>query len=105
MKVYPRQGSINPGDFCFVKFSYQHFSVGTHILPFIFNVKEGNTCVLYCKAHTLPPNIGRLSARSNKITLRPVPIGYTRVKVFDWVHLCEDSIVQPSRCAFRRIKA
>ncbi len=34
--------------------------------------------VFYCKANTLPPNIGRLSVRANAITLRPVPIGYER---------------------------
>lgn len=78
LDVYPKSSTIAPGEFQFVRFTYQHFSVGTHILPFVLNVWRGKSMVFYCKANTLPPNIGRLSVRANAITLRPVPIGYEK---------------------------
>ncbi|CAD7937068.1 unnamed protein product [Amoebophrya sp. A25] len=78
LDVYPKAARIEPGEFQFVRFMYQHFSVGTHILPFVLTVTKGKSMVFYCKANTLPPNIGRLSVRANAITLRPVPIGYER---------------------------
>ena len=74
--VEPKKCRIKPGEFQFVKLSYERHSVGTHIYPLVFSVKKGKSLVLYCKAHTIPPNIGKLFVRSNVIALKPVPLGY-----------------------------
>jgi hypothetical protein len=72
--ILPRSGEIAPGDFVHVKMTYHHHSVGTHILPVVFNVHDGRSVLLYLKAHSVAPNVGCLSVRSSMVTLQPVPI-------------------------------
>lgn len=42
----------------------------------MLNVRKGKSLVLYCKAQTIAPNVGKLFVRNNVVPLRPVPIGY-----------------------------
>jgi hypothetical protein len=73
--IQPRSGEIPPGDFLHVRLAYHHYSVGTHILPVVFNVHDGRSILLYLKAHSVAPNVGCLSVRSPIATLQPVPLG------------------------------
>merc|ERR1719393_986731 len=72
--IQPRSGEIAAGDYLHVKFTYNHHSIGTHILPVVFNVLEGRSVLLYLKAHSVAPNVGCLSVRSSVINLQPVPL-------------------------------
>jgi hypothetical protein len=74
--IEPKSCRIDSGDFKFVKITYERHSVGTHIYPLVFNVRKGKSVVLYCKAHTIAPNVGKLFVRNNVIALKPVPLGY-----------------------------
>jgi len=76
--IQPRSGEIAPGDFLHVKMTYHHHSIGTHILPVVFNVHDGRSVLLYLKAHSVAPNVGCLSVRSSVIVLQPVPLGVER---------------------------
>lgn len=76
--IQPRSGEIPPGDFLHVKMTYYHHSIGTHILPVVFNVHDGRSVLLYLKAHSVPPSVGCLSVRSSCVQLQPVPLGVER---------------------------
>mmetsp|Transcript_107359 Transcript_107359/g.309044 ORF Transcript_107359/g.309044 Transcript_107359/m.309044 type:complete len:1834 (-) Transcript_107359:146-5647(-) len=76
--IQPRCGEILPGDFLYVKMTYHHQSIGTHILPVVFNVHDGRSVLLYLKAHSVAPNVGCLSVRSSTVTLQPVPLNVER---------------------------
>jgi len=76
--IQPRSGEIMPGDFIYVKMTYHHHSIGTHILPVVFNVHDGRSVLLYLKAHSVAPNVGCLSVRSSVVTLQPVPLNVQR---------------------------
>jgi len=73
--IQPRSGAIPPGDFLHVKFTYHHHSIGTHILPVVFNVLDGRSVLLYLKGHSVAPSVGCLSVRSSVVSLQPVPLG------------------------------
>jgi hypothetical protein len=73
--IQPRSGEIPPGDFLHVRLAYHHYSVGTHILPVVFNIHDGRSILLYLKAHSVAPNVGCLSVRSPIALLQPVPLG------------------------------
>eukprot|EP00434_Breviolum_minutum_P023180 symbB.v1.2.020447.t1/scaffold1720.1/size104783/1 len=73
--IQPRTGAIAPGDFLHVKFTYHHHSIGTHILPVVFNVHDGRSVLFYLKGHSVAPNVGCLSVRSSVLSLQPVPLG------------------------------
>jgi len=73
--IQPRSGEIPPGDFLHVKMTYHHVSVGTHILPVVFNVHDGRSVLLYLKAVSVAPSVGCLSVRSSVVMLQPVPLG------------------------------
>jgi hypothetical protein len=75
--IQPRSGEIAAGDYLHVKFTYNHHSIGTHILPVVFNVLEGRSVLLYLKAHSVAPNVGCLSVRSSVVPLQPVPLNAT----------------------------
>lgn len=70
--IQPRTGEIMPGDFLHVKMTYYHQSIGTHILPVVFNVHDGRSLLFYFKAHSVAPNVGCLSVRSSVVQLQPV---------------------------------
>jgi hypothetical protein len=72
--IQPRSGEIAAGDYLHVKFTYHHHSIGTHILPVVFNVLEGRSILLYLKAHSVAPNVGCLSVRSSCVPLQAVPL-------------------------------
>merc|ERR1719265_1203750 len=72
--IQPRSGEIPPGDFLHIRLAYHHYSVGTHILPVVFNVHDGRSVLLYLKAHSVAPNVGCLSVRSSVVQLQPVPL-------------------------------
>jgi len=72
--IQPRSGEIPAGDFLHVKLTYHHHSIGTHILPVVFNVHDGRSVLLYLKAHSVAPNVGCLSVRSSVVQLQPVPL-------------------------------
>lgn len=72
--IQPRNGEILPGDFLHVKMTYHHHSIGTHILPVVFNVHDGRSVLMYLKAHSVAPNVGCLSVRSSVVSLQPVPL-------------------------------
>merc|ERR1719506_184227 len=74
--ITPKRCKIKSGEFQFIKLSYDRFSVGTHIFPVVMNVRKGKSLVLYCKAQTIAPNVGKLFVRNNVIPLKPVPLGY-----------------------------
>lgn len=76
--IEPRSGEILPGDFLHIKMTYHHHSVGTHILPVVFNVHNGRSVLFYLKAHSVPPKVGRLSARAPVVQLEAVPLGVDR---------------------------
>jgi hypothetical protein len=76
--ISPRSGEILPGDFLHVKMTYHHHSVGTHILPVVFNVHDGRSCQLYLKAHSVAPQVGCLSVRASVVQLQPVPLDVER---------------------------
>lgn len=73
--IQPRNGAIAPGDFLHVKFTYHHHSIGTHILPVVFNVHDGRSVLFYLKGHSVAPSVGCLSVRSSVLSLQPVPLG------------------------------
>eukprot|EP00440_Ansanella_granifera_P063072 gb/GFBE01068393.1/.p1 GENE.gb/GFBE01068393.1/~~gb/GFBE01068393.1/.p1 ORF type:complete len:1946 (+),score=403.79 gb/GFBE01068393.1/:1-5838(+) len=73
--IQPRSGEIPPGDFLHVKMTYHHASIGTHILPVVFNVHDGRSVLLYLKGHSVAPSVGCLSVRSSVVVLQPVPLG------------------------------
>ena len=96
--IQPRTGAIAPGDFLHVglsafcstlngnrggfvlqlsqvKFTYHHHSIGTHILPVVFNVHDGRSVLFYLKGHSVAPSVGCLSVRSSVLSLQPVPLG------------------------------
>lgn len=73
--IQPRTGAIAPGDFLHVKLTYHHHSIGTHILPVVFNVHDGRSVLFYLKGHSVAPVVGCLSVRSSVLTLQPVPLG------------------------------
>jgi len=73
-EIQPRSGEIAAGDFLYVKMTYNHHSIGTHILPIVFNVHDGRSVLLYLKAHSVAPNVGCLSVRSSVVPLQPVPL-------------------------------
>eukprot|EP00933_Yihiella_yeosuensis_P030543 TRINITY_DN24181_c0_g1_i1.p1 TRINITY_DN24181_c0_g1~~TRINITY_DN24181_c0_g1_i1.p1 ORF type:complete len:1639 (+),score=361.06 TRINITY_DN24181_c0_g1_i1:466-4917(+) len=73
--IQPRSGEIPPGDFLHVKMTYHHHSIGTHILPVVFNVHDGRSVLFYLKAHSVAPSVGCLSVRSSVVALQPVPLG------------------------------
>eukprot|EP00928_Gymnodinium_smaydae_P093696 TRINITY_DN77_c0_g2_i1.p1 TRINITY_DN77_c0_g2~~TRINITY_DN77_c0_g2_i1.p1 ORF type:complete len:1372 (-),score=321.32 TRINITY_DN77_c0_g2_i1:54-3857(-) len=73
--IEPRSGEILPGDFLHVKMTYHHHSVGTHILPVVFNVHDGRSVLFYMKAHSVSPQVGCLSVRASVVQLEPVPLG------------------------------
>lgn len=72
--IQPRSGEILPGEFLHVKMTYNHHSIGTHILPVVFNVHDGRSVLMYLKAHSVAPNVGCLSVRSSVVTLQPLPL-------------------------------
>lgn len=72
--IQPRSGEIAPGDYLHVKMTYTHQSIGTHILPVVFNVHDGRSVLFYLKAHSVAPNVGCLSVRSSTVSLQPVPL-------------------------------
>merc|ERR1719188_2736458 len=72
--IQPRSGEIPPGDFLHVKMTYHHHSIGTHILPVVFNVQDGRSILMYLKAHSVAPTVGCLSIRSSVVNLQPVPL-------------------------------
>eukprot|EP00929_Paragymnodinium_shiwhaense_P112421 TRINITY_DN80679_c0_g1_i1.p1 TRINITY_DN80679_c0_g1~~TRINITY_DN80679_c0_g1_i1.p1 ORF type:complete len:1858 (+),score=467.04 TRINITY_DN80679_c0_g1_i1:131-5704(+) len=72
--IQPRSGEIQPGDFLHVKMTYNHHSIGTHILPVVFNVHDGRSVLFYLKAHSVAPHVGCLSVRSSILQLQPVPL-------------------------------
>lgn len=72
--IEPKSGEIFPGDFVYIRMSYLHQSVGTHILPVVFNVQDGRSSLLYLKAHSVAANVGCLSVRSSVVSLQPVPL-------------------------------
>jgi hypothetical protein len=76
--ISPRSGEILPGDFLHVKMTYHHHSVGTHILPVVFNVHDGRSCQFYLKAHSVAPQVGCLSVRASVVQLQPVPLDVER---------------------------
>mmetsp|Transcript_52322 Transcript_52322/g.132209 ORF Transcript_52322/g.132209 Transcript_52322/m.132209 type:complete len:1905 (+) Transcript_52322:207-5921(+) len=76
--IQPRSGEILPGDFLHVKMTYHHHSIGTHILPVVFNVHRGRSVLMYLKAHSVAPNVGCLSVRSSVVSLQPVPLHVER---------------------------
>ncbi|CAK9009914.1 unnamed protein product [Durusdinium trenchii] len=51
--IQPRTGAIAPGDFLHVKLTYHHHSIGTHILPVVFNVHDGRSVLFYLKGHSV----------------------------------------------------
>jgi len=73
-EIQPRMGEILPGDFLYVQMKYNHHSIGTHVLPVVFNVIDGHSVLFYLKAHSVAPNVGCLSVRSSVVKLQPVPI-------------------------------
>lgn len=76
--IQPRSGSIPPGDFLHIKLTYHHLSIGTHILPVVFNVLDGRSVLLYLKGHSVAQTVGCLSVRSSVVYLQPVPLGVTK---------------------------
>ncbi|CAK0803296.1 unnamed protein product [Prorocentrum cordatum] len=72
--IQPRSGEIAAGDHTHVKLTYNHHSIGTHILPVVFNVHGGRSILMYLKAHSVAPSVGCLSIRSSVVTLQPVPL-------------------------------
>mmetsp|Transcript_101399 Transcript_101399/g.241823 ORF Transcript_101399/g.241823 Transcript_101399/m.241823 type:complete len:1868 (+) Transcript_101399:77-5680(+) len=81
--IQPRSGAIAPGDFLHVKFTYHHHSIGTHILPVVFNVHDGRSVLFYLKGHSVAPAVGCLSVRSSVVTLQPVPLGEGMVQAVE----------------------
>merc|ERR1719191_919218 len=73
--IQPRSGEIPPEESLHIRLAYHHYSVGTHILPVVFNVHDGRSILLYLKAHSVAPNVGCLSVRSPQALLQPVPLG------------------------------
>eukprot|EP00927_Polykrikos_kofoidii_P032772 TRINITY_DN27809_c0_g3_i1.p1 TRINITY_DN27809_c0_g3~~TRINITY_DN27809_c0_g3_i1.p1 ORF type:complete len:750 (-),score=140.04 TRINITY_DN27809_c0_g3_i1:178-2427(-) len=55
--------------------TYSHHSIGTHILPVVFNVHDGRSVLFYLKAQSVAPYVGCLSVRSCVVQLQPVPLG------------------------------
>jgi len=76
--IHPKSGDILPGDFLYIRMTYTHQSVGTHILPVVFNVQDGRSALLYLKAHSVAANVGCLSVRSSVVSLQPVPLSVAK---------------------------
>lgn len=72
--IQPRSGEIAAGDHMHIKMTYNHHSIGTHILPVVFNVHDGRSILMYLKSHSVAPTVGCLSIRSSVVTLQPVPL-------------------------------
>merc|ERR1719343_1346735 len=76
--IQPRSGEISAGDHMHIKMTYNHHSIGTHILPVVFNVHDGRSILMYLKAHSVAPQVGCLSVRSSMVQLQPVPLDVER---------------------------
>lgn len=76
--IQPRSGEIKAEGFVHIRLSYQHCSIGTHVLPVVFDVQDGRSVLLYFKAHSVAPDVGCLSVRSPVVHLQPVPLNAGR---------------------------
>ncbi|MCO5553418.1 hypothetical protein L7F22_006939 [Adiantum nelumboides] len=76
IRVFPREGHLNPGEKVQIKFIYRHYLEGVHFFPAILEIKNGCALPIMFSGETLCSNFNSVSLETETFMLKSIEVGH-----------------------------